>query len=261
MNNHTIKNNQVWLWSRCTTKSYEYIWWRNGVLGSANRRHWPTASRAMGSGLHCSAAVLLLGCWRRRYVLPPTERCSKPPESTGLLEPSKSCPMVPSLHQNQLSVSVASCSHIICSWLLLLQPIDCCVNKHINGTKLQCWSTLQSKGSFKHLVFASTFCSLPHYSRRARTCRGIGCRLSISQLRSCLQDSFPAGLTSSGAPFHPVDFRSTRACQTEYTLIALDRNFWSRYIIGADNLLSDISNKKTNKKNNGMDSSLKILQK
>lgn len=158
----------------------------------------------------------------------PQSLAGKPPESTGLLEPSKSCPMVPSLHQNQLSASVASCSHIICSWLLLLQPIDCCVNKHVKGTKL-CWFTLQSQGSFKALLFIETFHSLSHYFSPAHTCNTIVCRLSISQLRSCLQDSFPAGLTSSVDPFHPMDFRSTQACQTEYTLIALDwgrRNFW-----------------------------------
>lgn len=57
-------------------------------------------------------------------------------------------------------------------------------------------------------------------------------RASISQLMSCSQDSFPAGLRSSVVPLHPVDFRGTRACQTEYTLIASDwhsRYFFSTY--------------------------------
>lgn len=59
-------------------------------------------------------------------------------------------------------------------------------------------------------------------------------RLSISQLKSFSQDSFPAGLKSSVVPLHPVDFRSTHACQTEYTLITPDWNssyffsYWSK---------------------------------
>lgn len=40
-------------------------------------------------------------------VFPPTENCSTPPESAALSQTSKTCPMIPSLHQNQLSVSAA----------------------------------------------------------------------------------------------------------------------------------------------------------
>lgn len=65
-----------------------------------------------------------------------------------------------------------------------------------------------------------------------RPCFGrlVGCiagRLSISQLKNCSQDSFPAGLRSSVVPLHPEELRSTHACQTEYTLIAPD---WEQQI-------------------------------
>lgn len=42
-----------------------------------------------------------------------------------------------------------SCSHIICSWLLLLQPIDHCVNKHdMNGTKVFCFAQRDEPSAF-----------------------------------------------------------------------------------------------------------------
>ena len=75
---------------------------------------------------------------------------------------------------------------------------------------------LHSK-TFKYLVLISSFQLPSHRFICACTVYCIKCRLSISQLKSCSQDSFPAGLRSSVVPLHPVDFRSTDACQTEYT--------------------------------------------
>lgn len=134
-----------------------------------------------------------------------------------------------------------SCSHIICSWLLLLQPIDHCVNKHnMNGTRLRCSAQRDPASAVHSKGFESAFCKYfvliswrPFdvcLSRHLVCARALCCikrRLSISQLKSCSQDSFPAGLRSSVVPLHPVDFRSTQACQTEYTLIAPDWD--SRY--------------------------------
>lgn len=97
-------------------------------------------------------------------------------------------------------------------------------------TKLQSKLYIQThfiKGShYWFIVDSSDICWSCHIIRARAVCC-IKCRLSISQLKSCSQDSFPAGLRSSVVPLHPVDLRSTQACQTEYTLIAPD---WKQQI-------------------------------
>lgn len=63
LNNHTIKTIKSDFEVGLTSKSQQYICWRNGVLGSADRRRWAAVSWATGSApIYSSAAGLLLGC-------------------------------------------------------------------------------------------------------------------------------------------------------------------------------------------------------
>lgn len=69
-NNHAIKNNQVRLWSCCTTKSQQYICSRNGILGSTDRRRWTSASWATGSGPAHSCVAQCCCCCRVAECVP-----------------------------------------------------------------------------------------------------------------------------------------------------------------------------------------------
>lgn len=109
LNNHAIKNNQVRLWSCCTTKSQPYICSRNGVLGPTGRRRWTSASWATGSGPRSFLCAARCCCCRVAECVP----THGAPESAA--QP-RGVPWSPSLHRNQLSAGAKrehSCSHII----------------------------------------------------------------------------------------------------------------------------------------------------
>lgn len=92
-----------------------------------------------------------------------------------------------------------------------------CVNKHtkvVGCHRLSLHVVLLNAHPPSRIVHAQTVCCITG-------------GLSISQLKNCSQDSFPAGLRSSVVPLHPEELRSTHACQTEYTLIPPD---WEQQI-------------------------------
>lgn len=102
LNNHTIKTIKLDFEVCLASKSQQYICWRNGVLDSADRRRWTAVS-----------ALDFIPLWRGCYwaaedtacEFPPTELGRRPPESTALSRPSKTCPAIPPRRQNQPSVS------------------------------------------------------------------------------------------------------------------------------------------------------------
>lgn len=98
LNNHTIKTIKSDFEVGLASKSQQYICWRNGVLGSADRRRWTAVSWAMGS------ASILFHCGRAAIGLLRTLLASSHPRSwvrtaTVLSRPSKTCPAIPPRRQ------------------------------------------------------------------------------------------------------------------------------------------------------------------
>lgn len=165
---------------------------------SAERRRRTAASWATGSG-PLIVVPLLPGCRGHRRASPPTERRRGAAESTARQESSED-PIPASKAAGRGSDVGLVLAHNLEQ---LLQPGD---------------------GSHPQPPFCPTF------GESSYPCAHVCCvpgRPSISQLKSCSQDSFPAGLRSSVVPLHPADLRSAHACQTEYTLIAPD---WEQQI-------------------------------
>lgn len=153
-------------------------------------RQAPLDHCVVGHGVgptYSSIAGLLLGCWGHWCVFPPTEHCSRPPQ------PFHSRPRVvpwshPCIKTSWVWVRRGehSCSHIICSWLLLLQPIDHCVNKHdTNGKKLHRFTQ-------KYLVSALHSAAFNCWSEVFWTC--------ISLVISCVLAQF--AVSNADCPFH-----------------------------------------------------------
>lgn len=102
--------------------------WRSGLSRQA-----PLDRCVLGRGVgpsYCSTAGLLSGCWGHCCVFPPTENCSRLPEPTA--QPRAVPWSLPCIQTSWVWVRSGkhSCSHIICNWLLFLQPTDHLVNKH-----------------------------------------------------------------------------------------------------------------------------------